>query len=51
MFSFSYDEALHGSRLRKELDLSHLDVKLQQPLYALVQKYWSVFDGMGYGLP
>ena len=28
MFLFSYDEALHGNRLRKELDLSHLDIKL-----------------------
>jgi hypothetical protein len=47
MFLFSYDEALHGKRLRTELDLSHLDVKLQQTLYALVKKYWSVFDEHG----
>jgi hypothetical protein len=32
MFLFSYDEALHGTRLQKELNLSHLDVKLQQTL-------------------
>jgi len=51
MFSFSYDEALHGNRLRKELDLSHLDIKVQQTLYALVQKYWSVFDKRGVFVP
>jgi hypothetical protein len=51
MFSFSYDEALHGKCLRKELDLSHLDIKLQQTLYALVQKYWSVFDERGVFVP
>ena len=51
MFSFSYDEALHGNRLRKELDLSHLDIKVQQTLYALVQKYWSVFDERGVFVP
>jgi len=38
MFSFSYDEALHGKCLRKELDLSHLDIKLQQTLYAFASK-------------
>jgi hypothetical protein len=26
MFMFTYDEALHGKRLRKDLDLSHLEV-------------------------
>jgi hypothetical protein len=50
MFSFSYDEALHGKRLRTELDQSHLDVK-QQTLYALVKKYWSVFDKHGVFVP
>ncbi len=28
MFTFPYDEALHGERLRKDLDLSHLEVPL-----------------------
>jgi hypothetical protein len=51
MFSFPYDEALHGNRLRKELDLSHLDIKLQQTIYALIQKYWSVFDERGVFVP
>jgi hypothetical protein len=51
MFMFTYDEALHGERLRKDLDLSHLEVTLQHTLYALVQKYWSVFDDRGVFVP
>jgi hypothetical protein len=47
MFSFPYDESLHGARLRKDLDLSHLVVALQQTIYALIIKYWSVFDKRG----
>jgi hypothetical protein len=51
MFLFAYDEALHGERLQRDLDLSHLEVTLQQMLYALVQKYWSVFDERGVFVP
>jgi hypothetical protein len=51
MFSFPYDESLHGARLQKDLDLSHLDVALQQTIYALIIKYWSVFDERGVFVP
>jgi hypothetical protein len=51
MFMFPYNEALHGNRLRKDLDLSHLEVPLQQSIYALIQKYWSVFDDRGVFVP
>jgi hypothetical protein len=39
-----YDKALHGAKLRKELDLSHLNSSLQAMVYSLIQKYRSVFD-------
>ena len=51
MFTFPYDEALHGKRLSKDLNLSHLEVMLQHTLYALVQKYWSVFDDRSVFVP
>ncbi len=38
MFMFSYNEALHSDRLRKDLNLSHLKVPLQQSIYALIHK-------------
>ena len=46
-FDFPFDEALHGARLRQQLNLSHLNNALQARLYALVQQYWSVFDKRG----
>ena len=44
-FSFQYDEALHG------LDLSHLDQGLQDTIYAMIRKYWAVFDDHGVFIP
>jgi hypothetical protein len=46
-----YDEAKHGSELRSELNLSHLDKPTQAIVYPLIQKYWSVFDDKGQFLP
>ena len=46
-----YDESLHGEKLRKELDLSHLPIGLRRKVYALLQKYWSVFDDKGQFIP
>jgi len=46
-----YDETLHGAKLRKELNLSHLDPSLQATVYSLIQKYWSVFDDKGQFAP
>ncbi len=51
MFLFPYDESTHGDRLREDLDLSHLDISLQQTVYALIIKYWSVFDERGVFVP
>ncbi len=39
----TFDFALHGARLRRQLDLSYLDNTLQTRIYALIRKYWSVF--------
>jgi hypothetical protein len=47
LFSFRYDESLHGNSLCKNLDLSHLNKAFQDRVYALVKKYWPVFDNHG----
>ncbi len=51
LFNFSFDEALHGERMRKDLDVSHLAADLQEQIYALIIKYWSVFDDCGVFVP
>ena len=50
-FNFQYEEAVHGDILRQRLDLSHLDKGLQDTIYALIRKYWSVFDDRGVFVP
>jgi hypothetical protein len=50
-FHVVYDKALHGAKLHKEIDLSHLDSSLQAKVYGLIQKYWSVFDDKGQFVP
>jgi hypothetical protein len=50
-FSFSFDEALHGKTLCRNLDLSHLDTALQDTIYAMIRKYWAVFDNRGVFVP
>jgi hypothetical protein len=42
-----YDEATHGANLGKQLNLSHLDSTIQDKVYCLIQKYWSVFNDKG----
>jgi hypothetical protein len=51
MFSFPYNELIHGARLWKDLNLLHLDALLQQTVYNLIIKYWSVFDERGIFVP
>jgi len=50
-FDFTFDESLHSECLRLQLNLSHLDDALQVRIYALVKKYWSVFDNRGVWVP
>ena len=51
LFNFPFDEALHDERMHKDLDLSHLAADLQEQIYALIIKYWSVFDDRGVFVP
>ena len=50
-FAFQYDENLHGTILRERLDLSHLNRGLQDTIYAMIRKYWAVFDDRGVFVP
>jgi len=50
-FFAKYDESVHGTKLRKELDLSHLSTPVRDKVYRLIQKYWSVFDDKGQFVP
>ena len=50
-FASPYVEAKHGERLRKELDVSHLEPSLQTAVTDLIKKYWSVFDDKGLFVP
>ena len=50
-FDFAFDESLHGKCLCLQLNLSHLDNALQARIYALVMKYWSVFNDRGVWVP
>ena len=50
-FLSQYDGKIHGKKLRKEIDLSHLDGTTRDLVYKLLQKYWSVFDDKGQFVP
>ena len=50
-FTFPFSEDLHGNRMHKDLDLSHLAPNLQQQIYALIVKYRSAFDDRGVFVP
>ncbi len=41
----------HEDQMHKDLDLSHLDPNLQERIYGIIQKYWSVFDEKGVFVP
>ncbi len=44
IFLCRYNEATHGERMHRDLDLSHLEPHISDRVYDLVIKYWSVFD-------
>ncbi len=50
-FFSTYDESKHGEQLRQDFDLYHLDTRVQEKIYVLVKKYWSVFDKKGIYVP
>ncbi len=46
-----YNKAAHGAILRRFINLSHLPTGIQQQVYQLLQKYWSIFDNKGQFVP
>ena len=50
-FHAPFVPAKHEDQMRKDLDLSHLDPNLQERIYAIIIKYWSVFDEKGVFVP
>ncbi len=50
-FFSAYDKSKHGAQLKKDLNLSHLEPTTHDQIYALIKKYWSVFDDKGVFVP
>ncbi len=50
-FHAPFVPATHEALMCKDLDLSHLDPALQDKIYAIIRKYWSVFDVKGVFVP
>ncbi len=46
-FYSANDESKHDEQLKQDLDFSHLDPHVQEKIYTLVKKYWSVFGEKG----
>ena len=46
-----FDPDVHESQMRKELDLSHLPLDVQDQIYSLIKEFWSVFDSKGVTVP
>ena len=41
-FHSPFVPAKHEDQMRKDLDLSHLDPNLQEKIYVIIRKYWSI---------
>ncbi len=50
-FFSTYDKFKHGAQLKMDLTLSQLEPAIHNQIYALVKKYWSVFDDKGVFVP
>ena len=50
-FNWVYDDALHGEKLKTELDVSHLGKDEAEALVSLIKEYWCVFDDRGTFVP
>jgi hypothetical protein len=50
-FFCTYDDAKHDKQMGHDLDLSHLEPQVRNRVYALVKKYWPVFDKNGVFAP
>jgi hypothetical protein len=47
VFHAPFDPSKHEDLMRKDLNLSHLEPTLQERIYAIIWKYWSVFSKKG----
>jgi hypothetical protein len=50
-FFCAYDKSTHGEHLQKDLNLLHLKPNVCGKVYAIVQKYWSIFNNKGNFIP
>ncbi len=50
-FFCAYDESTHFEQLQKDLALLHLKPHVRNTVYAILQKYWSVFNDKGVFIP
>jgi hypothetical protein len=41
----------HEAQMHQDMDLLHLDPNLQEQVYSLIRKFWSVLDGKGVFVP
>ncbi len=46
-FFCAYNKSTHGEQLQKDLNLAQLKPHVRDKVYAIVQKYWSVFNDKG----
>jgi hypothetical protein len=51
LFFCTYNKAKHSKQMRCDLNLSHLKPQARNSVYALVKKYWPVFDKHGVFVP
>jgi hypothetical protein len=50
-FFCAYNKSIHGERLQKDVNLLHLKPDVRDKVYAIVQKYWSVFNDKSILIP
>ena len=50
-FLSTFDPTIHEPQMRRDLDLSHLPLDIQEQVYNLVREFWSVFDTKGFTVP
>jgi hypothetical protein len=50
-FSCTHGKSKHGAQLKNDLNLFHLEPAIRNQIYALVKKYWPVFDDKGVFVP
>jgi hypothetical protein len=51
VFHAPFDPSKHEDLMRKDVNLSHLESTLQERIYTIIRKYWSVFSEEGIFVP